>query len=224
MRVVIAYYKLNLKMLRNEIFTLIWSLLLPVIFLILNFNKIHSFYDLRFFWAFIILSCFIYGIGVHAAKLRNEGLLKTYFSIKESRYEFFFSNILTQITLIFFNFLLFNIAASIIFQFNIFQLIYESTLLIVFSIPIAFLSFTLTLITKINATDINTIVSIFMLVSFIALFSTDYNHFNLIRIVGDILIDNTLKDYSLYLIVSICSIILGLFSLKRYSVISLESR
>lgn len=224
MRVVKAYYILNLKMLRNEIFTLIWSLLLPVIFLTLNINNIHSLYDLRFFWAFIIISCFFYGVGIHAAKLRNEGLLKTYFSITESRYEFFFANILTQMTFIFFSFLLFNITASIIFQFNMFQLTYYSTFLIILSIPIAFLSFTLTLITKINANDVSTIVSILMLVSFITLFSTDFNHFNLIRIVGDLLIDHTLNGYILYSIVSISSIILGLFSLKKYSVISLESR
>lgn len=224
MNVVIAYYMLNIKMLKNEKITFLWSIVLPVIFLLLNLKNIDYIDDLRFFWAFIIISSYLYGVGIHAVKLRDFGLLKTYFSIKEARFEFFCASILTQVTYIFFCFLVFNLVASIAINVNFVQLFLQSSLLIILTFPLAFFSIVLTRLKRLNGNELGTIVSIFMLISMMLLFASSTHYFNPIGVIADVIFIKTLLDCMLYIIVSVVLIIIGVICIKKYDVISTDMR
>ncbi|NGP46447.1 hypothetical protein G4V62_16380 [Bacillaceae bacterium SIJ1] len=73
MHIIKAYYLLNIKMFAKELVTLLSSLLLPSLFLLMNQESIYSTDDLRFYWAFILLTSYAYGVGIHAVRLKNEG-------------------------------------------------------------------------------------------------------------------------------------------------------
>lgn len=225
MNVVKAYYKLNMKMLFKDKLAFIWSVFLPSIFLILNKDTIKSILDMRYFWSYVIFSSYVFGVGLHSLIQKEEGTLKTYFSIKESRIEFFIANVLTQMTFCFISILLFNIFAMIIFKMKLILMIIYSLILIVLSIPLTFLFFNITLIKNIHVNSLNTFLTIItMIFLFIMHNDTIVNLINPLIYISNILVLDSVNEILLYIGISIICVISGLYSIKNYSVISNEKR
>lgn len=220
-----AYYFLNLKMLNKDKLTLIWTTLLPSVFLMINFNNVHDLLELRFWWTYIIVTSYVFGIGIHALRQKEDGTLKTYFSIKNTPLLFFLANLFTQITFSFVSILLFNLLASLLFNFSIILLTYYSTLLILISIPFAFFCYNISLIRKVHFNSLTTCASMFIFVCMVMMsVNTNLNMFNPIIYISQTLTMSSIQEYLVYTVVSLFCIATGGYSIKHYSAISHEVR
>ena len=78
----------------SEKLALVWSIILPVVIAVLYqksmLDSVSTNEDLiqyfSRFWVFILFSCFVNGIGLQLARLREQGLLKTYTFIAGNKY------------------------------------------------------------------------------------------------------------------------------------------
>ncbi|MBU5334725.1 hypothetical protein KQI61_21410 [Anaerocolumna aminovalerica] len=225
MYVIKAYYILNIKLLSKDKLSFIWALLLPTIFVYSNKGNIQDILELRFWWSYIIFSSYLFGIGIHMLRHKESGTLKTFFSIKEARIPFFIANLLTQITFSIICICLLNILSCFIFSFDFIKLSINSIKLIWMSIPTAFLTAIITIIKKVH---VNTVSTLAAMVSFIFLFllsfKTNLNIFNPLLFLSNTIMLKGIREYLLYAVVSIIFIVIGIVSIKKYSVISNETR
>ena len=94
---VTSYAIFNIKMLLKDKISLLWSITLPLITFFMNHSNVTSEWDMIFWWVYIIICAYVYGIGIYALHLKEYGSLKTIFSINNSPWCFFLGNLLTQI-------------------------------------------------------------------------------------------------------------------------------
>lgn len=225
MNIIKAYYILNLKMLNRDKLTFIWSIAIPTAFVMMNRSYIDTLSDMRFYWTYTIVSAYMFGIGMNAIRQREMGSLRTCFSIKPARVEFFVSLVLTQITFCLISLLGVNIFANLMFGFNIFIMMLQSAKLIILALPLCFLSFGMTLLNKVHADTMNTIISIGIIVFCILAGSNEgWNQINPIVFIGNLLVMDNIQAYLSYVVVSVIAIGIGLYSIKNYTVLSVERR
>ena len=74
--------------------SLLWSITLPLITFFMNHSNVTSEWDMIFWWVYIIICAYVYGIGIYALHLKEYGSLKTIFSINNSPWCFFLGNLL----------------------------------------------------------------------------------------------------------------------------------
>lgn len=225
MDIVKGYYVLNMKMLLKDKISFIWSIFLPSSIFMFNRNIFNDVLDMRFYWGYIIFSSYVFGVGLHSLRLKEQGTLKTYFSIKESRFEFFIANVLTQITFTFIAIFFFNLFCSLLVKLNIVKMIIYSIILIIASLPVAFVFFWITIIKNIHYNSINTIVTIMTTVfMFMAQIDTKINYINPLIYISNILLIDSKKNIVEYITISILCVVVGVYSIKNYSIISNEVR
>jgi ABC-2 type transport system permease protein len=224
MSAIFAYLNLNIKMLLKDKLPFLWSISLPIVMLLLNKNSVNEAIELRYWWSYIIISSYVFGVGLHALRLREEGLLKTFFSIKQTKMEFFFANLITQILYSLVCLTIFDIFACFMFGFNFFYCMWLSVLSIIYALPIAFLSYNLTLFSKLHYNLLNTVV---MIVIFALFCLMQYNHtlndYNILLTVSNSLIFSA-KDLIIYFSASLACIFASFYSILKYSVASTEVR
>ena len=166
---VIAFFVLNVKMLKKDKLKMIWSLTMPAFFLIINCDKVVEMTDMRFGWTYIIISSYIYGIGIHSLTEKEAGTLKTAFSISGKAYTFFFANLFTQIVYSFVCLFLFNLVSTILYGFSFFYMNLYSVLYLILFIPIAFFCYNITLIRNVHVNSLSVFVNIVFIMLFLSI-------------------------------------------------------
>ena len=214
---IFAYYKYNIKVLLQDKLPLIWSIAVPSVFLYFNRESISSTLDLRFWWSYIIITSYIYGIGLYAMTMKESGTLKTLFSINYQPFAFFFGNLLTQITYCIFCAGVFNIGAIMYFKLPVLIVFGYSLLNIILLIPVAFLGMVLTAFEKIHVNSLSALANILLMIFF---FSMNIDG----PISKIIIVLQSNKDYIVYIIINFLFILCGMISIKRFSVIPIERR
>lgn len=225
MNIIMAYFCVNIKTILKDKISLIWSIVFPAFFLLGNKNNIHSVLDIRYYWGYIIFNSYIFGVGIHSIRQREYGTLKTFFSIKDSRWEFFGANVLTQICFTEITFCIFNLFIFIITKLNFWEMMLLSNIMIILMLPLTFLSFIITLFKKVH---VNTLNSVLMIFTTICLFGmgirTPINALNPLYYASDLLLMDDIAGVGIYVIVSLCSIISGGWCIKNFTVFSNEIR
>lgn len=225
MNIIKAYFILNLKMLAKDKLGLIWSIFLPTFFIVGNGLNLNNAIDLRYYWAYIILNSYIFGIGLHALRQKEYGTLKTFFSIKFSRWEFFVASLLTQMVFIETSLILFNWVASIFSDINFLTAMALSNILLVAMIPMAFFTFNITRLKKIHVNSLTTLITIIISVClFMMGVDARLVFLNPLYYTANILLDCTYWDVCIYISISIVFIISGVRSICNYSILSNEVR
>lgn len=148
MKIIIANLKLNLKVLLLDKLPFLWSVLFPVIYLFINKESIHGYLVLRYFWSYIILTSYVFGVGVALLSTRESGFLKFAFSLAYTPNKYLIAQVFTQYIYTFVCFVIFNLIATILFGYNFLLLMLYSVWLMLLLSPIAFLSYGLLLIKK----------------------------------------------------------------------------
>ncbi|QWU07012.1 ABC transporter permease [Heyndrickxia coagulans] len=243
MRQVLAFYLLYLKMLLAEKIALIWSVIFPVVIaLVFQRGFLNDATDekeivqyISFFWAFIIISTYINGIGLQIARIREYGLLKTYVMITGNRYTFLTAILLTQISFGAISLLLFTSIVSIYYRAFSFNLLLSSLIVLLVSFPLAIASVSIAAI-PIKFNNLSTIMNILVYpLFFLSLNSRSSNLLNYVNpyyiiheiteIVINLLmgIDYTYNFYLLLLSI-LLYLVVGLFIIKRFNLLSLTSR
>lgn len=220
-----AYVILNVKSLLKDKIPFIWSILLPLIMYVLNREQIYKESDLTYWWIYMILCSYIYGVGLYALELKEDGSLRTIFSIDNSPVNFFLGNLMTQIVFCIISVSLFNLVVIWEKKFSFFVITAYSLIAIILCIPCAFLGFGFTLIRKVHANTIKTIFSILIFGMFMLLNTTsNLNKYNPMFYISKILIDQSLYNIILYAAASICSIVLGIIGILKFNPNSNERR
>ncbi|MGL4819027.1 MAG: hypothetical protein ACRC5C_03460 [Bacilli bacterium] len=223
MNIVLAYLQLNMRMILKEWITFVWSLLFPAIVLFMNREYISQQEQLHMYWSFIILSSYLYGVGVHAVRLRETGVLKTYFSIREANYEFFFANVLTQMIYCSIALLLFNSIATLLLDFSLVSLVVQSVMLIALGVPFAFFTMLISLVRRVNTSNLITLVNIGVYLTFVAIFYID-STYNPIIIFGKTLQIESVTDFVAYIVSCMLFVAIGHLCIKNYRVLPVGRR
>lgn len=222
---IFAYVILNVKSLLKDKIPFVWSILLPLIMYVLNKEQIYEERDLTYWWVYMILCAYIYGVGLYALELKEDGCLRTIFSIDNSPINFFFGNLITQIVFCIISISLFNMVVLWEKKFSFFMITAYSLIVIILCIPYAFLGFGFTLIRKVHANTIRTILSILIFGMFMLLNTTsNLNKYNPMFYISTILTDHSLYNIILYVIVSFNCIVLGSIGILKFNPNSNERR
>lgn len=217
MKRVLMFTYINLKILMLDKLSFVWSLIMPIIMLVVSKNSIVSEKNLLFWWIYIIINSFIYGVGVYAMNMRGQGFLKTLFSIDNKPYEFFFANVLTQIIYSFICCTLLNLISVFVFSFDIIRMTLMVVVIIIVLIPIAFLSYNFTLFDNVNSNTVGIVINIVMFIMFYFMGEEPYRNFNPLFYYAELILRNEMKYWVVYFISHSLFIILSLKSIREYS-------
>ena len=86
---ILAYVTFNIKALLKNKISFVWSIALPLVMFWIDKDAISSEIELIYWWVYMVLCSYIYGIGLYALELRESGSLRTIFSIQRSSWSFF---------------------------------------------------------------------------------------------------------------------------------------
>lgn len=243
MRQVLTFYILSLKILLAEKIALIWSVVFPIVAaLVLQSGFLSDAADekeivqyISLFWVLIITSIYVNGIGLQIARIREYGLLKTYVMIAGNRYTFLTAILLTQISFAAISLLLFTSIVSAYYSVFSFHLLLSSLIVLLMSFPLAIASVSIAAI-PIKLNNLSTITNILVYpLFFLSLNSSSTNLLNYVNpyytmheiteIVVHLLmgIDYT-SNFYLLLLSMLLYLVIGLFIIKRFNLLSLTSR
>lgn len=220
-----SYAVFNVKMLIKDKIPLLWSIALPLITFLMNYENITSEWDMVYWWTYIIVCAFVYGGGIYALQLQENGSLRTIFSINYSPWAFFLGNLLTQIIFSLISITALNIIVFLVLKLSILKLFMFSIVSILYCIPIAFLCFNITLIRNVHANTINSIFTILIFALFILLnTNSPLNKFNPLLILSQMIINRSVKNVMIYIIVSLLIILISSYSISNFKPVSNERR
>lgn len=222
---ILAYVTFNIKALLKNKISFVWSVALPLVMFWIDKDAISSEVELIYWWVYMVLCSYIYGIGLYALELRESGSLRTIFSIQHSSWSFFLGNLLTQILFCIISIGIFDIVVIIAKGFSITHILFYSIYTILVCIPFAFLSYVVTLLSSVHADTIRTIFSVVIFGMFMLL-STDLaiNRYNPMFYISQMLMQKTMNNLILYSIVSLVSIALGMLGIIKFEPGSNERR
>lgn len=222
---ILAYVTFNIKALLKNKISFVWSIALPLVMFWIDKDAISSEIELIYWWVYMVLCSYIYGIGLYALELRESGSLRTIFSIQRSSWSFFLGNLLTQILFCIISIGIFDIVVIIAKGFSITHILFYSIYTILVCIPFAFLSYVVTLLPRVHADTIRTIFSVVIFGMFMLL-STDLaiNRYNPMFYISQMLMQKTMNNLILYSIVSLVSIALGMLGIIKFEPGSNERR
>lgn len=225
MNQIMAYFIYNIKMLSKDKLPIFWSVILPSVFLILNKDNISGEQDLRFWWGYIIITSYIFGIGLYALTLKESGVLKTSFSISDKPMFFFLGNLLTQIIFSGVCMLLFNGFVVFLYRFSVWKLLVYSVQMMVMLIPVAFFGFCITLIRKVHVNSLSTFANIVFMVLFYSLgIPTDFYKINPLYYFSNVIMINNPRDFVLYAGISLAMVLAGSYSIFKFTPLPIERR
>ena len=123
---ILAYVTFNIKALLKNKISFVWSIALPLVMFWIDKDAISSEVELIYWWVYMVLCSYIYGIGLYALELRESGSLRTIFSIQRSSWSFFLGNLLTQILFCIISIGIFDIVVIIAKGFSITHILFYS--------------------------------------------------------------------------------------------------
>lgn len=225
MNVIKAYYILYIKILTKAKLTYVWSIILPAVMIIMSRSYGYTELDMRFYYAYIIFTSYLFGVGLHIIEVRQGGGLKVFFSIREARYEFFIAMVLTQITYSITCICILNLMVVLLYKLNFLILSLEMVIMVLGALPAAFASCALSLFKKIRYENANTLATILIMICAFSVGSpSKWNILNPLYLTSNIILINSWKNLIAYISVSAAAILLGLISIRNYSVMSYEVR
>lgn len=222
---IFAYVNLNLKSLLKDKISFLWSVLLPMIMFYLNKDMINSERELIYWWVYMLLCSYVYGVGLYALELKEAGSLRVIFSIEPSVFTFFLGNLFTQFAFSMISIFLFDSIVLLFKPFSMVKLFGYSVLYIIMCIPLAFLGYGLTLLKKTHVNSIRTLFSILVFGMFMLLNTeSSYNKYNPMYYLAQMLCQRSWQCIGEYFgFASVC-ILIGVIAIYRFEPNSNERR
>lgn len=220
-----AFVEYNIKSLIKDKLSFVWSITIPAIVLILSYDSIKEPLELRFWWSYIIITSYLFGVGIHALTLKESGVMRTIFSIKKDNVSFFFGNLLTQIIYSFICLFIFNLIAGVLLKFDFIYLMLNSIKMIIICIPCALLGYNLTLINKVHANTVSTIANMIIFGLFILMgTNSSLNVYNPLIFIADTIVITDINAKIRLVIISFITILISIPSILKYECLSNERR
>lgn len=220
-----AYTVLNVKSLLKDKISFVWSILLPLIMFFINAENIYNENEITYWWVYMVLCSYIYGIGVYALELKEEGSLRIIFSINNSSIAFFLGNLVTQVIFSSISILFFDIVVILIKQFSIFKVMSCSIKCIILCLPFALLGYGLTLFSRCHVNTIRTIFTILIFGMFMLIgVHSRINAYNPLCYISNYIMEPTKNNVESYILFTLISYVIGIVGIIRFNPNSNERR
>ena len=209
-----AYAIISVKSLLKDKVSFIWGLIFPLIMYVINRDAINE-TDLVYWWTYMLMCSFLYGIGLYTVELRDNGCLRTFFSINESRWAFFIGELITQTIYSLVVLFVFDCIVCVIENYNIIKVFYLSLMNIILVVPVAFGGYIVTLLKKIHYESVKTIISMLLFLTFISVSVDSIKEYNLLNIYYSIIVNHTPIIIWGYIVFSVFSIFIGIIAIQK---------
>ncbi|EEJ73030.1 hypothetical protein [Lactobacillus ultunensis] len=220
--------------------SLIFTLLFPAVYQLLNSNQITITNENDFIQAcismsaYIIVSTALNGVTMSIISTRNSGYIKAYYYASGSRWAIYLANLCVQLIIVLLENLVFIISFMILYKFFSIHLLINFVLMTVISFPFVALGFNILFLLKTRASNIS-ILATALIIGFLALFSvsTDIAIPNFLKVliginpyvfVNFILRELLQPNFILGLNVILICIIFGLLGFVGYQFMDLQNR
>lgn len=244
LRKIYSFFILYLKILFSEKIALVWSVILPVVIAVMyslsvmggTFSSTGELLEyMSLFWVFIIWNSYLNGVGLQLARLREQGLLKTYTLIAGNKFPIVFGTILSQLVFSLVSLLSFTIIVSLINNIFMIELFLLPIILLICSVPFSlFVLVVANLPFQYNNFSVIVNLSTYPLFahsifasgdSFLGLLNPFKLFMEVVLYFGSLfnIMETEHFNYNIVLILAIY-LIIGIFSLKKLNLVSVVQR
>lgn len=142
-----SFLVFNLKSILKDRITLVWTLIFPILLIIINFsiyqNSVKTIEDKEIllvqFWSFMTIMVLLNGIAVEIANIREVGALKSYVMLAGSKYPFILAILVSQILILSISITVITILFTILFKLFSLKILLYAFIYILLIVPISFI-------------------------------------------------------------------------------------
>ncbi len=219
----------NLKSILKDRITLVWTLIFPILLIIINFsiyqNSVKTIEDKEIllvqFWSFMTIMVLLNGIAVEIANIREIGALKSYVMLAGSKYPFILAILVSQI-LIFISITVISIIFMILFKLFSLKILLYAFIYILLIIPISFVFLVVTSLPY-KASSIATISTILSIALFyivnMQLFGLEWiNPLHFLYKLGELIVHDFNHFSMMIPIIYVLYVVIGLYALIKLDI------
>ncbi|WP_305751783.1 hypothetical protein [Mammaliicoccus sciuri] len=225
-----SFLVFNLKSILKDRITLVWTLIFPILMIIINFsvyqNSVKTIEDKEIllvqFWSFMTILILLNGIAVEIANIREVGALKSYVMLAGSKYPFILAILVSQILILFISITVISIIFMILFKLFSLKILLYAFIYILLIIPISFIFLVVTSL-PFKASSIATISTILSIALFyivnMQLFGLEWiNPLHFLYKLGELIVLG-FNHFSMMLpIIYVLYVVIGLYALIKLDI------
>lgn len=225
-----SFLLFNLKSILKDRITLVWTLIFPILLIIINFsvyqNSVKTIEDKEIllvqFWSFMTIMILLNGIAVEIANIREVGALKSYVMLAGSKYPFILAILVSQILILFISITVISIIFMILFKLFSLKILLYAFIYILLIIPISFIFLVVTSL-PFKASSIATISTILSIALFyivnMQLFGLEWiNPLHFLYKLGELIVLGFNHFSMMIPIIYIFYVVIGLYALLKLDI------
>ncbi|QQC94295.1 hypothetical protein [Mammaliicoccus sciuri] len=225
-----SFLVFNLKSMLKDRITLVWTLIFPILLIIINFsvyqNSVKTIEDKEIllvqFWSFMTIMILLNGIAVEIANIREVGALKSYVMLAGSKYPFILAILVSQILILFISITVISIIFMILFKLFSLKILLYAFIYILLIIPISFIFLVVTSL-PFKASSIATISTILSIALFyivnMQLFGLEWiNPLHFLYKLGELIVLGFNHFSMMIPIIYIFYVVIGLYALLKLDI------
>lgn len=225
-----SFLVFNLKSMLKDRITLVWTLIFPILLIIINFsvyqNSVKTIEDkailLVQFWSFMTIMILLNGIAVEIANIREVGALKSYVMLAGSKYPFILAILVSQILILFISITVISIIFMILFKLFSLKILLYAFIYILLIVPISFIFLVVTSL-PFKASSIATISTILSIALFyivnMQLFGLEWiNPLHFLYKLGELIVLGFNHFSMMIPIIYVLYVVIGLYALIKLDI------
>ena len=225
-----SFLVFNLKSMLKDRITLVWTLIFPILLIIINFsvyqNSVKTIEDKEIllvqFWSFMTIMILLNGIAVEIANIREVGALKSYVMLAGSKYAFILAILVSQILILFISITIISIIFMILFKLFSLKILLYAFIYILLIVPISFIFLVVTSL-PFKASSIATISTILSIALFyivnMQLFGLEWiNPLHFLYKLGELIVLGFNHFSMMIPIIYVLYVVIGLYALIKLDI------
>ncbi len=225
-----SFLVFNLKSILKDRITLVWTLIFPILMIIINFsvyqNSVKTIEDKEIllvqFWSFMTILILLNGIAVEIANIREVGALKSYVMLAGSKYPFILAILVSQILILSISISVISILFMALFKLFSLKILLYAFIYILLIIPISFIFLVVTSL-PFKASSIATISTILSIALFyivnMQLFGLEWiNPLHFLYKLGELIVLGFNHFSMIIPIIYVLYVVIGLYALLKLDI------
>lgn len=225
-----SFLVFNLKSILKDRITLVWTLIFPILMIIINFsvyqNSVKTIEDKEIllvqFWSFMTILILLNGIAVEIANIREVGALKSYVMLAGSKYPFILAILVSQILILSISISVISILFMALFKLFSLKILLYAFIYILLIIPISFIFLVITSL-PFKASSIATISTILSIALFyivnMQLFGLEWiNPLHFLYKLGELIVLGFNHFSMMIPIIYVLYVVIGLYALLKLDI------
>ncbi|MCJ1783435.1 hypothetical protein [Mammaliicoccus sciuri] len=225
-----SFLVFNLKSILKDRITLVWTLIFPILMIIINFsvyqNSVKTIEDKEIllvqFWSFMTILILLNGIAVEIANIREVGALKSYVMLAGSKYPFILAILVSQILILSISISVISILFMALFKLFSLKILLYAFIYILLIVPISFIFLVVTSL-PFKASSIATISTILSIALFyivnMQLFGLEWiNPLHFLYKLGELIVLGFNHFSMIIPIIYVLYVVIGLYALLKLDI------